>query len=244
MASKDLIPVGADSPYAVLRIEESELRSLIASTVGTGSLDATALDRVKLPTGGGTIWEVPTVDGSEGQKVLEGVILYMGNRRVYWKDKYGEGEAGAPPACSSDDGLTGEGIPGGDCPSCALNEFGTADNGKGAGKACSEIRQIFLLPQDSIIPIVINATPGSLKNVQQYTMRLLRAALPPTAVVTKMTLEKATSKTGQGFSKIVCEAGHRLDPDARARVESLARTLMPAFDAAARDIIDADFDED
>lgn len=236
--SADLIPVGADSPYAVLRMDENELRSVIASTVGPGALDASVLDRVKLPTGGGTLWEVPTIDGVEGMGSLDGVVLHMANRRVYWKDAYGEGEAGAPPECSSDDGFTGIGNPGGDCAACPLNAFGTSRNGH--GKACSEIKQIFLLPQDSIIPIVINATPGSLKSVQQYTMRLLRAALPTTAVVTKMTLEKSTSKSGQNFSRIVCAAGDRLDPDARARVESLRDSLMPAFLATRVDMSDVE----
>lgn len=244
MPSTELVVAGQDSNFLALRMSRDEVSDLVKANLGGATVDASLLDRVKMPSGGTTVWEVPTMDGEEHVKVLEGVIIRWGTVRVYWKDKYGEGEAGAPPNCTSQNGVVGvvgeepgESL-GGECAACPLNEFGSGHNGR--SKACTEMRQIFLLPEDSIIPIVINATPGSLRPLSQYFMRLLRAGVKSTAVVSKLALEKDTNKDGQGFSKILPSSGSRLDPEAAARIEALAYELEPLFNREVTNITQAD----
>lgn len=233
--STDLITIGSDSAFLALQMDESELTALVESNLGGKTLDTFMLDRVKLPTGGGTTWEVPTLDGEIATKELEGVIIDAPTRRTLWAAKYGQGEAGAPPICSSQDGIVGSGEPGGSCAGCRYNVFGT-DFEEGPGKRCKEFQQLFLLQPDSLIPIIINATPGSLKDVGAYFVRLLRAGLMKESVTTKLTLVKAQNKAGLDYSKIVCSVGVKLDVAATVRIRELAAKLAPVFAMAAQQV--------
>lgn len=230
MASKELVKAGEDSPFAVLRMGEHELSDLITENLGGESLSPRDLDRVKVPSGSGSVWEVPSFDGISAEKVIKGVIVHRATRRAYWKEKYSGG--GEQPDCFSDDGVLGQGDPGGPCSECPFNEFESGHDG--ISKACKEIRQLFVLTPDSLIPIVLNIPPGSLANVKAYFLRLLRAQIQPTDVVTEIGLEKATSRGGIDYSKVTLTASDRLDIDAAAQLRAYARLLEPAFSAASR----------
>lgn len=235
MASTELIKAGEESPFAVLRMEPDEIQELIAENIGSDALTPNDLDRVKVPSGGGSVWEVPSVDGIEATKVIEGVIIYRATRRAYWQAKYEGG--GEQPDCFSDNGITGLGEPGGECAKCPFNEFGSGTDAKGNAndsKACKEIRQLFVLPSDSLIPIVVNVPPGSLANVKSYFLRLLRAQLKSTDVVTHIGLELAESKAGIKFSRVTLAAGARLEPEAAVRLQAYAASLEPAIKASVR----------
>lgn len=235
MASTELVVPGDDSKYLALRMAESELVELIRENLGGDGLSPTDLDRIKVPSGGGLAFEVPTMDGEESMKELRGVIVDRATRRGYWPDKYtGEND---PPVCFSNDGIVGQGEPGGPCADCPLNEFGSDPEG-GPGKACKETRQLFLLPVDSIIPLVVTLPPASLQNAKSYFMRLLRAQLTPLDVETVITLVKDKSKGGITYSKVELAAGDRLDDDARERMRSYSKLLQPAIEASSR--IEAD----
>lgn len=236
--STELVVAGSESAFLALRMPDQEITDLIRTNVGSRSLDAQSLDRVKIPSGGSTTWEIPTLDGEEANKELTGVIIHWATRRVMWVNSSPDG---SPPDCASHDGFTGYGEPGGACQGCPLNVFGSDDSDK-PGKKCRELRQLFILQEDGILPLVVNATPGSLKNVDAYFNRLLRAGIPSTAVVTTLTLEKAKAQGGEDYAKIVPKAGLRLDPDARARIEHLADQLRPAFERAAREVDQEDIE--
>lgn len=230
MASTELIVPGEDSTYLALRMEPGEVTDLIRDNLGGDGLSPHELDKVKVPSGGGSTWEVPGLDGIEAMKEIEGIIIERATRRAYWPTKEADGES---PDCRSEDGLIGIGDPGGSCAECPFNEFGSDVDG-GAGKACKETRQLFLLQPDSLIPIVLTVPPASLANVKAYFLRLLRAQLSPLDVVTKIGLEVATRKgTTTKFSKVTLSAGQRLDPDAKARMRAYAALLTPAMQRAA-----------
>lgn len=236
-----VIQAGDDSPFAVLQMETSELQELIQENIGSDSLSVRDLDRVKVPSGGGTVWEVPSLEGTDATKTIEGVIIHRTTSRGYWPNKY-DG-SNDPPACASDDGVLGipndeheeyQGmdLPGGPCVECPFNEFGS--DAEGIGKACKETRQLFMLTPDSLIPFVITVPPGSLANVKAYTMRLMRSRLRLTDVVTVVSLDKTKSKGGIDYSQVQLRAGARLDPEAASKLRTFASALEPAFRAAAR----------
>ena len=85
------------------------------------------LDRVKLPTGGGTAFEIPSDEGEESEmaKDITGVIVYNHPAYAYYRDKYTGGSN--PPDCGSFDGVTGIGTPGGVCAKCPYNRFGSGE---------------------------------------------------------------------------------------------------------------------
>ena len=85
------------------------------------------LDRVKLPAGGGTAFELPSDDGegTDMVKEIRGVIVYSHPAYAYYRDKYAGGNN--PPDCGSFDGVIGCGNPGGECVRCPYNQFGSGE---------------------------------------------------------------------------------------------------------------------
>lgn len=228
------IGAGDDSPYALLRMEPNDVRDLLREALGGESLAFKDLDRIKFPSGGGTTFEVPTLDGEVAVKELRGVIIHRATRRAYWPFPLEErpDDDDGRPHCASIDGWEGVGKPGGDCNACPFNEFGSDVKG-GPGKACKETRQIFMLTENDLLPIVITIPPGSLANVKDYFMRLLRAQLRPSDVVTTITLTKEKNAANIAFARATLKVADRLTPEAAQRVKDYAKAMETAMEQQA-----------
>ena len=126
-----------------------------------------SFSRIKIPSGGGKFFEIPTddPDNPESATTLEGVILHHHAHCAYWPVS-NEDDEDNKPLCSSYDGKVGIGEPGGACATCQLNTFGTA--AKGAGKACKNMRVIYLLRSGEYLPIQINLPPTSIKPFKDF----------------------------------------------------------------------------
>ncbi|MDR1204514.1 MAG: hypothetical protein LBL26_03410 [Peptococcaceae bacterium] len=123
--------------------------------------------RVKIPSGGAMQFEIPGDDpeNPEYERTIEGVILHHHAAHAYWPEG-SEDEEDAVPLCSSVDGKLGAGEPGGDCVTCALNKFGTGRNGR--GKACKNMRVLYLLRDGEYMPIQITLPPTSIKPFNDF----------------------------------------------------------------------------
>ena len=64
------------------------------------------------------------------------------------------------------DGKQGIGEPGGSCAACALNKFGSAAEGN--GKACKNMRVLYLLRSGEFMPLQITLPPTSLKPFREF----------------------------------------------------------------------------
>ena len=116
-------------------------------------------ERIKIPSAGSTMFEVPGEDGEpEAVKEFSAVILLQHPINAYYATKYTGGNL--PPDCASLDGETGVGTPGGLCAKCPLNEFDSGDNG---GKACKNRRRIYVLREGEVFPLLLSLPTGSLK---------------------------------------------------------------------------------
>ena len=84
-----------------------------------------AFERVKIPSGGGVMFEIPGENPEEPDtvKTFSAVILYQHSLNAYYQSEYQGGSN--PPDCGSFDGHHGEGNPGGSCDSCPLNQYGS-----------------------------------------------------------------------------------------------------------------------
>lgn len=122
--------------------------------------------RIKIPSGGGKIFEIPTddPDNPDSATTLEGIILHHHAHCAYWPESNDDEDN--KPLCSSYDGKVGIGDPGGVCATCQLNTFGTA--AKGAGKACKNMRVIYLLRSGEYLPVQINLPPTSIKPFKEF----------------------------------------------------------------------------
>lgn len=123
--------------------------------------------RIKIPSGGTIQFEIPTDDpeNPDYTKVLTGVILYHHPNYVYWAEG-SEYDENATPLCTSVDGKIGIGEPGGLCGTCALNEYGTASEGR--GKACKNMRMLYLLCNGEYMPYQLALPPTSLKPFKDF----------------------------------------------------------------------------
>lgn len=123
--------------------------------------------RVKIPAGGALMFELPSDDPQNPDYVknLEGVILFNHPNNAYWPEG-SEYDDSATPLCSSVDAKQGIGEPGGSCISCALNQFGSAAEGN--GKACKNMRVLYLLRSGEFMPLQVTLPPTSLKPFREF----------------------------------------------------------------------------
>ena len=158
------------------------------------------LDRVKLPAGGGTAFEVPSEDGEDTEmaKDITGVILYNHPAFAYYAAAFAGGHAA--PDCSSIDGLNGVGTPGDDCRTCPFNKFGSGD---GQSKLCKNKRMLYILREGELFPVVLSLPTGSLRAFTTYVKRQLTRGRKLSQIVTKIALKKAASGAGITYSQAV-----------------------------------------
>lgn len=157
--------------YRALAVQERTIE-MIHEALGGEDLTPFNMDRIVVPTGGNTIWMVPTLEGKKPQEVLTGIILHDQYYRGYWKVPYGEGEAGPPDCFSWEINGRGTGDPGGDCYSCSFNQYNSHPDTKRGAKGCSEKRYLFLLRPDRTLPVVVQAAPTSLRALRDFRLKL------------------------------------------------------------------------
>ena len=165
-------------------------------------------ERIKIPAGGGTMFEFPSSNPDEPDMIKEfsAVILYHHPMYVFYSSKFNG--SNNPPDCLSVDGITGVGIPGGKCINCPKNKFGSGENGS---KACKNKHQMYLLREGEIFPVVLSLPTSSNKEFSRYIKRLLSRGKKSDSVVTKFSLKKAVNKTGISYSQVQFSVARELD---------------------------------
>ena len=181
-----------------------------------------SLDRVKLPAGGGTAFEIPSAEGEDPEmaKEITGVIVYNHPAYAYYHDKYTGGNN--PPDCGSFDGVNGIGNPGGNCQSCPYNKFGSGD---GQSKLCKNKRMLYILREGELFPITISLPTGPLKSFTNYVKSQLSRGRKLNQVVTKITLKKTTNASGIAFAQAVFGFVRMLSAEERAAVAGVTDTV-------------------
>jgi hypothetical protein len=165
---------------------------------GLDGLDL-SLKRIKIPAGGIVVFEIPgkgeDTDNPEYIKNIEGVIVHHHLTNAYWTPG-SENDKDAVPLCSSPDGKCGLGEPGGDCATCGLNKFGSDENG--TGKACKNMRALYILQNGDFMPTIILLPPTSLTPYKKFfnDAFLLRGRTPIGSIV-EIGLKKMTNGTNE-----------------------------------------------
>ena len=176
--------------------------------------------RVKIPSGGGLAFEVPGDDpeNPDAEKELVGVIVDHHPVNAYWQDKYSG--ANNPPDCASMDGKIGVDQDGNrkPCNSCPMNEWGTAEDGR--GKACKNMHRLYIIREGEMLPLLLTLPPTSLKNLSDYiALRVVSKGMRSYGVVTKVSLKKAQNAGGINYSQAVFALAGKLAP---AQVSAMA----------------------
>lgn len=199
-----------------LKLAEFNMSSAMAEELD--GLSA-SFERIKIPSAGSTVFEVPGEDPNEPDTVKEfsAVILHHHTLHAYYMNKYSGGNT--PPDCGSFDGVTGEGTPGGNCSKCPYNQFGSGENGS---KACKNRRRIYVLREGEIFPLLLSLPTGSLREFTRYIKRLLSKGKTSNSVVTRFSLKKAVNSSGITYSQAQFAVDRTLTPEEYELVKKLS----------------------
>lgn len=217
----------------------SKIATTLQENLGHGGISPFDLDRVRVPAGGGTSWEVPSLQGTESLKELSGIIIYQKEVRSYWAKTYGGGSQ--PPDCASTDNITGIGSPGGACAMCPLAQFKSAiksDGSKGRGQACKQAMMILLLRRGDYLPTLLVLPPTSAKECKRYMLQLSNKDFPYYQVVTKISLKKQANPDGISYSA-ASFAMDQVLTDEQIHAAASVRTSLSAIFASAQ-VLEAD----
>jgi hypothetical protein len=233
MQNKSLAPAG--DFYPVLAPEgQDEIRDLYQANLTSLDLDPNLLPRDKCGAGGATDFRIQTPDGETNIKTLKGIIINVRKARLMFPE---DGKLGKrPPVCTSKDGFTGIGVPGGSCPECRYAQFGSSV--KGHGQACKQIYQLLILHPEEIIPHVLAVPPTSLKAAGQYFLMLLSRKIAYWSVVTRVQMERAQNQDGIDYAKMQFFVERYLNDEERATFAPLQREMRTLLDPVVVDARD------
>ncbi|MEG1779225.1 MAG: hypothetical protein RR263_03925 [Oscillospiraceae bacterium] len=220
MSNKELATT--NTGYIVPAISDEVMTSITAELDGL----PITLDKVKIPAGGGIVFEVPgdDPDSPDSEKEVVGVIVDHYPLNSYWTEKY-NGQ-NIPPVCYSTDSHIGVGEPGGECAKCPYNKFGSDEDGQ--SKACKNAHRLYILRSGELYPVVITVPPTSLKSLSDYlAKRIVTKGLRSYGVVTKLTLKKATNSTGIAYSQVQFTMLEKLSSEAAETLRQFGESIKP-----------------
>ena len=177
------------------------------------------MQRVKIPGGGNLQFEIRSddPDNPDYERKLVGVILYHHLANAYWPEG-SEYDDNVPPFCQSFDGKQGYGEPGGVCAACAFNQFGSTANG--SGKACKNMRQVYLLRSGEYLPLQLSLPPTSLRPFNDFmNLAFVARRRPSYSAIVEIGLKRAESG-GYTYSVATFRKVRDLDGEDLAAVKS------------------------
>ena len=218
-------PVSAAADTALAPVNSSYIAltnnalDIIRANLKSQPLSLDLFDIVKSPSGGSTVFEVPGLAGNEAAMELTGIVLDYTTPRAYWDTP--DPVEGTPPVCVSQNSIIS--FDGKACAHCPYNDFGSKDGDSNA-KACKESVLLFPL----LVRVPVTSKPRFLK----YSTRLISTLTPISSVVTKITLEKATSKQGKPYALFNFEAVSMLTPEEADHARAFGQQFMEIVNAA------------
>ena len=224
-----IIPV--NSGYVALKNNALEI---ISENLKHQPLSHGLFDTVKSPAGGATVFSVPGLTGEEAEKELIGIIINYTTPRAYWDTP--DPVEGTPPICYSQDSIVS--VEGKACTHCEFNTHGSRNGGETNAKACKESVCLYLLRPDNVIPLIVRVPVSSKMLFLKYTTRLVSNLTPISSVVTKITLEKATSKQGKPYALYNFELVDVLGPEEAATAKAFGQKFMELVTAADDVVVD------
>jgi len=196
----------------------------------TENLDIT-FPRVKYPTSGSGVFEMPSPDGQpEYRPTLTGAVIFKQPVRAYWP--IGDPISNNPPVCSSPDGIR----PLADsskkqseyCVGCPQSVFGSGKEGQ--GQACKARLNVFtLMDKDGVldeIPTLISVPPSQLKAFSDYAVQVAKAKSSLLGQCTVFGLVDATNKQGVKYKGLTLKFGRKLQYNEMKRARDLGTLFM------------------
>ncbi len=181
---------------------------------------------IRVPTGGGTSFTIPDLEGDRQEAELITIIAGWQDTRSYHAQPLDEGGTSIPD-CYPADAVTGIASPGGVGPggssrTCKLVQFGS---GTGRSPACKLARLLDIILGDELLPRVLKLPGTSIAPITTYFDRLSRKGLSHFSVVTTIGLERVRNAAGMPYSRATFRYTGRLTPDQTNTMRQYAQML-------------------
>lgn len=183
------------------------------------------LIKVKIPTGGSTIWNIDTDAGVEATPSIIGVLCCVLSEGVLWPHE-GDAGGGQRPVLTTQDLTTARRVGDdlGDISQAELDrcanpdgtirwrelsytQFGSASKGKGC--RAKESRILVILRPGEVMPVLVSCPPGSLATVVPWVKRF---GMSQYRHVVSLSLQKISFERGS-YSQIVPTIVAKLTPE-------------------------------
>lgn len=240
--STDITTTGSAELAAFGAIDPNSLAEIWADEMD--GVDDLQFDRVKIPSGGGLVFQIPgdDPDRPESAEEIIGVVIDDHAVSALWLDAYtGENN---PPDASSLDGrsqiVTDECLtkcrerglpePTSDLKTCPYNQWGSVAllGGDGNGKATKNMHRLYVLRPGETIPILVTLPPTSVKAWTNFkAKRIVGRGLRVPEVVVRLTLRQEKSNTGIPYSVAVPALVDRLPEDQAAGMVAYRESIRP-----------------
>jgi hypothetical protein len=214
----------ATQGYGIELLESHDPQDLIQSLQDNDGVKMRPheLVQIKIPGSGGTIWQFETVDGSQDEKALRGIIVHTQTIRQYYLKR--DDDSKVAPDCQSRDGKTGTGNPGGTCENCMFNQW-KDEMGNDKIPDCKEKLQVFILTSHSPMPFLVTLAPTSLQPWRKYVKELRQAGSSAGQNITEITLEKIKGAK-QDYGKCIFKRKEALTRDEVQKIKQYKNVLL------------------
>lgn len=191
---------------------------------------------IKIPSGGNLAFTVQgDEDGDEDYlKDIEGVIVFTHRMNGYWPNAFGSSTNPEDkiPVCSSMDGKSGLNIRTGEiceCDKCPCNQYGSDPNG-GKGKACKNMRRIYLMRSNDPNLYLLTVPPTSIKEVNKALTRIMASkGIPYTNLIVGFKLAKATNANGINYATVVVDKRGILPPAVAQTAKTMRQEIKAKY---------------
>jgi hypothetical protein len=244
-----LVPI---EKYSIMNESADNIRAIVADNLGNGTLSAFDLEQMRVPSGGSTLWERSSFDDPDADKdgivhlkEIQGAPVYFRDLRAWWRVAFEERQgAGTPPDCQSQDNLHGAGDfgvgsvgnPTGLCSNCPKAQW-KSDRKGGPGQDCSQIRALFIMPPEGLLPMQVRIPPTSVRECRKFFVELAGRGIPYWSVLIRMSLFKDKNAAGISYSKIRF-TGQRVKDEMKERMKGIHEAMRAVLDTRTIDVSD------
>jgi len=169
---------------------------------------------IKIPSGGSLAFTVQgDEDGDEDYpKDIEGVIVFTHRMNGYWPNAFGS-------STNPEDKI----------PVCSCNQYGSDPNG-GKGKACKNMRRIYLMRSNDPNLYLLTVPPTSIKEVNKALTRIMASkGIPYTNLIVGFKLAKATNANGINYATVVVDKRGILPPAVAQTAKAMRQEIKAKY---------------
>lgn len=159
-----------------------------------------AMGRIKMGSGGMRAFSVHEI-GEEAPDVATSItcaIIHSHDCNAYWSRPMEESGDDKAPDCVSSDGIEGVRRDSGEiiaCNTCPCNKYGSDPRG-GNGKACKNMRRLYLMRETDQFPMIMDLPPTALYAFADYRVNIgIKKRQKMLNVLTRITLAQKKNKS-------------------------------------------------